>query len=88
MARRNEGIFFIRLFSVEEKNKKVFLAPWKYLFVALLIFIVEEALTVLRSVGILNIPRNINGFFEVAIISIFIYTLLLQHQYMKKQKQV
>ncbi len=75
---------FIKLFSVESISKKVFLMPWKYLFIALLIYIVEEALTVLRSAEILNIPRHINGFFEVAIISIFIYTLLLQQQYIQK----
>lgn len=71
---------FGKLFSTKIINKKVYLAPWHYIFVAVLIFIVEEVLTVLRQARVIDIPFYINGFFELAIISLFIYTLLLQKE--------
>lgn len=75
---------FVKLFSVQVRQKGVYLKPWKFIFAALIIYILEEGLTVLRSAEILNIPQHINGFFEVSIITLFIYTLLLQEQYIKK----
>lgn len=75
---------FIKLFNTPVKNKKVYLKPWKIVFIALFVFIVEEVLTVLRTAGIISIPIHINGFFELIIISLFIYTLLLQKEYNKK----
>lgn len=75
---------FIKLFNTPIKNKKVYLKPWKMIFVALFVFVLEEVLTVLRAAGIISIPIHINGFFELIIISLFIYTLLLQKEYNQK----
>ncbi len=75
---------FLALFKIEPKAK-VFLFPWKLLFFAVLVFILEEVLTVLRSAGIIDIPIHINAFFELVIISVFIYALLLQKEYIKKR---
>ena len=75
-------LFYV-MFTTPLKNRKVYLAPWKFLFLALFVFIVEELLTILRQAQLIDIPRNINGFFELAIISLFIYTLLLQKQKVK-----
>lgn len=75
---------FIKLFKTPIKNKKVYLKPWKMIFIALFVFVLEEALTILRTAGIINIPIHINGFFELSIISLFIYTLFLQKEYNKK----
>jgi heme A synthase len=75
---------FLALFKTEPKAK-VFLFPWKLLFFAVIVFIVEEILTVLRSAGVIDIPVHINAFFELVIIAVFIYALLLQKEYVKKR---
>src|SRR5574341_55179 len=69
---------FIKLFTTPVRDKRVYLMPWKLLFFALLVFIVEEVITVLRQMEVINIPKHINGFFEIIIICTFIYTLILQ----------
>src|SRR5574341_2530810 len=74
---------FIKLFTTPVRDKRVYLMPWKLLFFALLVFIVEEVITVLRQMEVINIPKHINGFFEIIIICTFIYTLLLQKEHMK-----
>lgn len=77
---------FLKLFSTTAKNKKVFQKPWVLIFVALIIYVVEEVLTVLRTEGLVNIPIHINGFFELGIIIIFIYTLLIQKEKISEKK--
>ncbi len=74
---------FIALFRTEQKAK-VFLFPWKLVFFAVVIFIIEEVLTILRAIGIIDIPIHINAFFELVMISVFIYALLLQKEYTRK----
>jgi len=74
---------FIKLFRTKPKTKTYF-APWGCILLAMLVFVLEEILTILRAQGIINIPIHINGFFELAIIILFIYTLLIQRQYVKK----
>ncbi len=78
-------LWLFRLLFKTEPKAKVFLFPWKLLFFAVLIFIAEEILTVLRSTGLIDIPLHINAFFEIVIISVFIYALLLQQEYVKKR---
>lgn len=75
---------FVQVFKTAPPGKKVYVFPWKLLFFALIVFIIEEALTVLRQRAIIMIPVHINAFFELAIISAFIYTLLLQKEYVAK----
>jgi hypothetical protein len=75
---------FLKLLKTKATSKKVFLLPWKLILIALLVFMVEEIITVLRALGYISIPVHINGFFELMIISLFIYTLLIQKQYLKK----
>ena len=77
-------ILFCKLFTSGVRSTKIYLMPWKLLFVGLVIFIIEEALTILRSLDYINIPIHINGFFEVLIISTFIYALLLQKEHVKR----
>lgn len=77
--------FFLKLLRTEAKSKKIFLLPWKLILIALLIYMIEEIITVLRALGLISIPVHINGFFELVIISLFIYTLLLQKQYLKQK---
>ncbi len=77
-------LLFTRLFKTEAKAK-VYLFPWILVFVALLVYVLEEVITILRALGLIDIPVHINGFFELVIVSVFIYALLLQMQYVKKR---
>ena len=72
---------FFKLFNTNAKSKN--LLPWKVLFAAVCVYIFEELFTVLRKVDLINVPVHINGFFELAIITLFIYTLLKQMQVSK-----
>lgn len=72
---------FVQLFKTYKPGGKVYLTPWAYIFGGLVIFIIEELITILRAVGLVLIPININGFFELAMVSLFIYAVLLQKQY-------
>ena len=76
------GYLFLKLLKTKATSKKVFLLPWKLILIALLVFMVEEIITVLRALGYISIPVHINGFFELIIISLFIYTLLIQKEYL------
>jgi hypothetical protein len=73
---------FIRMF-VREAHAHVYLIPWKLLFAGVIIFVVEQVLTVLRQAGVINIPGHgiVNGLFEIVIITLFIYMLLLQREH-------
>lgn len=80
---------FIKLFRIKKaKNvKKLFMIPWYFIFAGNAIHIFEEGFTVLRHyVWIPFIPPHVNGFFELLIISLFIYALLLQREYLKKNR--
>ncbi|MBW3004294.1 hypothetical protein KY328_01080 [Candidatus Woesearchaeota archaeon] len=77
---------FLKLFATPAKNKKVYQKPWTLVFVALVIFIIEEVLTILRTAGLVSIPAHVNGFFEMGIIILFIYALLLQKERIKYKK--
>ena len=75
---------FTVLFKTEPKAK-VFLFPWKLLFFAVIVYILEEVVTVLRGVGAIDIPIHINALFELVVIAVFIYALLLQKEFVKKR---
>lgn len=76
---------FVKLFTTPLRDKRVYILPWKLLFFAVVVFVIEEVLTILRYIDVVNIPQHINGFFELIIICTFIYTLLLQKEHMKKK---
>lgn len=77
---------FLKLFATPARSKKVFQKPWTLIFVALIIYLIEELLTILRTAGLLYIPAHVNGFFELGIIILFIYALLLQKEKIKQKK--
>lgn len=76
---------FIKLFKKHAEKPEIYLPPWKLIFVALLLYVVEQVLTVLRNVGLITIGLNINGFFELLIVSIFVYALLLQRKHVQEE---
>jgi hypothetical protein len=76
---------FIKLFRTKIERKGVFIKPWVIIFIAMCFFILEEVTTILRGAEIITfIPKHFNGFFELAIISLFIYMLMIQKEYLKK----
>ncbi len=80
------GFMFLRLFQMP--NKGIFIVPWKILFGGLCIYIVEEVLNILSIIDVLQTPRIINAVFEMLMITLFIYLLLLQKDYMEQRKMV
>lgn len=77
-------ICFIYLLRLPNK-RNVYVEPWTYLFYALLIFIVEEMITILNALNIVNISRVLFPFFEMAMICLFIYMCLLEREYLKNE---
>ena len=78
---------FIKLFKSHELRKsRVYIQPWVLICVAFGVYVFEAVFTVLRKVGTLDVPVHVNGYFELVIISLFIYALLLQKQFVKKHK--
>lgn len=79
-------ILFVRMFT-RKSTGKVYFLPWKLLFAAIMVFVVEEVLTALRFAGLVNYPHMlINGFFEMAIITLFMYMLLKQKEWVVKKR--
>ncbi len=76
---------FFKLFTTPPVFRTIYVAPWKFMFFALCIFILEELITVLRQANLVSIPLHINGFFELIIISIFLYALLLQKEHVTEK---
>jgi heme A synthase len=73
---------FIVLFRTPSTTS--FMKPWYLLFACVCLFILEETITILRAADILTfIPHHTNAFFEFGIITIFIYIVLIQKEYVK-----
>lgn len=77
---------FYKLFSYDSK-RFAYIKPWKLLLIALVIFLVETVMTALKMLGLIDYPWILFGFFEMAIITLFIYMLLLQKQFIKTGKK-
>lgn len=75
-------ILFIKLFSL--KNKNIYLKPWKLLFFAIIVYIIEEFVTVLESLNVITVSELLFPLFEMVMIVSFIYMILLQKEYMNK----
>lgn len=78
------SILFIKLFNAEE-YQHMYTKPWKLIFAGVIIFVLESVITVLRSLSATSVGRHINGFFELVIVILFIYALLLQREDVKQQ---
>ena len=78
---------FVELFKTYKPGGKVYVTPWAYIFAGLIIFVLEEVITILRTVGLVLIPVHINGYFELAIVILFIYAVLLQKEYIRTTYQ-
>ena len=76
-------ILFITLFRIKTKQ---FIFPWKLIFAAVCIYVIEEVLTVLEGLKVLTVPVIIPPILEMAIILLFIYALLSQREFLKGKK--
>lgn len=76
------GLFLFKHLS-KIKSKEIDITPWKFVLLALGVGFIEEVILVLRSSGVINIPLHINGFFEIIIISLLLYALLLKRKSLK-----
>lgn len=83
-------IIVITLFVVlfRSKNEERFLTPWKFIFGALCVYIVEQVAAILNSNGIIIIHKLVFPILEMIIISLFIYALLIQNEHLKTRKIV
>lgn len=72
---------FAKMFSLKNKMN-FYLLPWKLIFVSLMIFVAEEVITIMRGLGWISITKHINGFFELCMVIIYIYALLLQREHL------
>jgi hypothetical protein len=77
---------FIKLFRTRPVLP-VYMTPWHYMFGVICVFILEEIITVLRATGVFVIEAYINGFFELVIVSLLIYLLLLQREHIIKNRE-
>ena len=73
-------VLFLVLFK---KYKDKHVKPWKLLFIAVLIYVAEELITVVDMAEMVTIPRVVFPLLEMGIITIFIYVLLLQKELAK-----
>lgn len=77
-------ILFIAFFR--KPSQKFYLKPWKLLFFAILVYVIEEILTVFNDANIITVHKLVAPLLEMLIISSFIYMLLLQRNYLKSVK--
>ena len=73
---------FLKLFKTP--NKKIYIKPWKFLFVVILVYVAEEIITVLSMANLISVPKITFPLLEMLIITLFIYVLLLQREHIKK----
>ena len=75
-------VLFLKLFNIP--NGKTYIRPWKLLFAAVSVYVVEEIVTVMDMANIVSVPKIVFPIFETAIITLFIYVLLLQRENVKR----
>tara|TARA_Y100000310_G_C20555246_1_gene750171 strand:+ start:600 stop:905 length:306 start_codon:yes stop_codon:yes gene_type:complete len=76
-------ILFLKLFKMEH-GKDIYVKPWKLMFLGILIYVVEQVVTVFEQAGALTVSNLIFPIFEFFIIVTFIYMLLLQREHLGK----
>ena len=75
-------ILFVKLFH--QHSKKVYITPWKLIFAAVCIYVIEQVIAILEQAGMVVVSGLLFPLFEMVIIAIFIYVLLLQKEYVEK----
>ncbi len=79
-------LLFLKLFSYSSL-RFAYIKPWRILFIGFILVIIETIMTILRGLGILSFSSAVFAVFEMITITMFIYMLLLQKQYVKTGKK-
>ena len=74
------------IFFFKKPSKKIYLKPWILLFIAILVYVIEEVMTALGISEIMNVYQILHPLFEMVMIGLFIYMLLLQRDYLRGLK--
>lgn len=74
---------FYRLFSMK-RRKDIFITPWYYLYLAILMFMIETVLAILYGWSIYIVPHFVFGILEMIMVTSFTYMLFLQREYIKR----
>jgi len=75
-------ILLLRLINIIDSEKD---KSWRLLFIAFIVFVVKKIIVGLQGTGIIYVPSTL---FNVVIVSIFIYALLLEIESRKKGNTV
>lgn len=79
-------VIVLLLFIVFLNNpgRKYYLKPWYLLCIAVCVYVFEELLTVLNDAGLITLSKLVAPFLEMMMISLFIYMLLLQREWLHR----
>lgn len=78
-------IIFLFYRFLNKPSKIIYKKPWFVLFFAVLVYVLEEVFNVLNKLAVYSIPVVMYPIFEMIIITLFIYMLLLQKEYLKQK---
>ncbi|MBU2561055.1 MAG: hypothetical protein KKD17_02075 [Nanoarchaeota archaeon] len=74
------AIAFVTFLKLLRSKTKHYLLPWKLIFIAFCIYIVEEALTILEGLAVIPHYPLMYPILEMVIILTFIYAVLKQKE--------
>ena len=79
-------IIILFLFAVlfSRRNKRAYLKPWRILYFAIVLFIIEQSLVILSQQNIMHSPDLLFPIIELIIITSFIYMVLDQKLYLRR----
>ena len=80
-------VMIMFVFFLRKHSKAIYMKPWKLLFFALCVYIIEEISQILLNVVGMQIPKVLFPLYEMIMITTFIYMLLIQKEYMKTGKK-
>ena len=80
-------LLFFKLFKTYKHTKIGYITPWAILCFGVLVYVAEAIFTVLRASGVFDLPYHVNGYFELIIISAFIYAVLNLRDHLKNEKK-
>ncbi|RLE45888.1 hypothetical protein DRJ22_03370 [Candidatus Woesearchaeota archaeon] len=78
---------FAKLFKTPIHDRRVYQKPWKLIFFAMILFFIEETIITIRMLfpaTIDYLPLSLDGFFELVMLMVILYTILLQYEHNKK----
>lgn len=78
-------LLFIKLFKTPNKN--IFILPWKFLFAAIFVYIIEETITIVEGHAIISPPAYLFPLLETVIVTLFVYMCLIQKEHIKKTEK-